>query len=383
MYTSTIENTTSQNITSIATLSDVLQSSPIPTSQAEYDASNERYEKMSVLRLRNSDTVVLGGFGVQIKVRNGALSIECQERNLLKMNRGVHKIKQIVFFSHGGYISIGALEWCIQQGITVLMLDYTGELLQVLTPKQPRNAKLTYLQYGATQNTQLSLSISIELIRRKTLSQIATLEKHQALQGVQDAIRFLEDGLQLLHQIGTIRELRSLEGRLAVAYFSCFLSFPLNWEKRALKVIPENWLSISKRSSDLSCDGYARHATNPFHAVLNFALAVLKAQVMQSINIACLSPDVGFLHTYEWGKNGVHKTSLVFDLMEPFRALVDDLVFSLFQKTTFKKGDSFQGVSGEVYMSEGFKKYVLASCRVNHVEVDRLCRWLRTTLESS
>jgi hypothetical protein len=58
-------------------------------------------------------------------------------------------------------------------------------------------------------------------------------------------------------------------------------------------------------------------------------------------------------------------------------------VFSLFQKTTFKKDDFFQGVSGEVHMSEGLKKYVLASCRVNHVEVDRLCRWLRTTLEGS
>jgi CRISPR-associated protein Cas1 len=383
MSTSTLEHTTPHTNTSITSLSALLQSSPIPTTQAEYDASNERYEKMSVFRLRNADTVVLGGFGVQIKVRNDALSIECQDRNLLKMHRGVHKIKQIVFFSHGRYISLDALEWCIQQGITVLMLDYTGEVLQVLTPKQPRNARLTYLQYGASQNTPLSLSLSIELIRRKTLSQMATLEKHPALQGVQEALMFLEDGLHLLHQIGTIRELRSLEGRLAVAYFSCFLSFPIKWEKRALNVIPEHWLSIAKRSSELSYDGYARHATNPYHAVLNFALALLKAQVMQSIHIACLSPDVGFLHTYEWGKNGVYKTSLVFDLMEPFRPLVDDLVFSFFQKTTFKKGDFFQEVSGEVHMSEGLKKYVIASCRVNHVEVDRLCRWLRSTLESS
>jgi CRISPR/Cas system-associated endonuclease Cas1 len=102
---------------------------------------------------------------------------------------------------------------------------------------------------------------------------------------------------------------------------------------------------------------------------------------MQAFTIACLSPDIGFLHTYEWGKNGVNRTGLVFDLMEPFRATVDHLVLSFFQKTTFKKGDFYQEVSGEVRMSDGLKKYVLASCRVSYIEVDRLCCWLRSLLE--
>lgn len=369
----------------VATLSTIEYniSSAIPTSQAEIDASNDHYGKKSLLTLRNSDTVVLGGYGVQVKVHNGSLCVEYQDRNLLKLSRGVHKIKQLVLFSHGGYLSLSAIEWCVQQGITVLLLDYNGELLQVLSPKQSRNAKLTYLQYGAMLDATLSLSIGVELIRRKTLSQIATLEKHQELPGSHDAITFLEDGLHLLHKIKSMQELRSLEGRLAVPYFSCFLSCPIKWDRQAIKVIPDHWHTITKRSSTLSYDGDARHAINPYHAVLNFALALLKAQVLQAINIACLSPDVGYLHTYEWGKNGVYKTSLCFDLMEPFRAVVDHLVLSLFQKITFKRGDFYQSTTGEVQMSDGLKQYILASCRVSHKEIDTLCRWLRATLESS
>jgi CRISP-associated protein Cas1 len=350
----------------------------------EYLASLAKYEKLANLRLRNFDTAVLGGYGVMLKVRNDGLVVEYQKSHepgndtVLRLNRGTHKIKQLVIFTRGGYVTIDALGWLIQQGITLYLMDYNGELLQVLTPKQPRNAKLAYLQYRAANDIpELGLGISTELIRRKTLAQIATLEKFPQLPGQSEAMATLEDGLSLLHKMPTIERLRTLEGRLAGAYFPVFANVPIKWERSAIKAIPEHWHTIGTRNSPISSNGDARHAVNPYQAVLNFSLALLKAQVLEAIVISGLEPTIGFLHSYR----GEGKNSLVFDLMEPFRAVVDAMVLAFFQKTTFKKGDFYQEVSGECRMNDELRRFIAASIRVSSIDIDKMIRWLRATLE--
>ena len=343
---------------------------------SEYTASCFKFEKLADLKLRNSDTIILGGYGCLIKIRNGSLVVEYQRaytnNKVLKLDRGVHKIKQIIVSGHGGYITFDALEWCKDQKVTVSMMNWKGEVLQVLTPKQSRNAKLSYLQWRANES-ELGLAISVELIRQKTLAQIATLEKL----GKVEAVKTLEDSIRMLHTVSTIEKLRTVEGRLAAAYFACFADMPIKWVQAAMKVVPEHWLIVSPRNSPLSNDGSGRHATNPYHAALNFAYALLEAQILQAIYIAGLDETVGFLHAYREGKH-----TLVFDLMEPFRATVDYLILQFFQKRKFKKGDFVQEFTGEARMNEELKRYILASCRVSSIEIDRLIRWLRSTLES-
>src|SRR6266496_356655 len=140
-----------------------------------------RMEKLTNLKMRNSDTIVLSGHGCYIKVRNDGLAVEysvsgSQENvRVLTMHRGVHRIKQIIVVAKSGYISLDAIEWTANQGITVIMLNFKGELLSVLTPKQPRNVKLMYLQWQASKS-ELVLTISKELIKMKTHAQIETLK---------------------------------------------------------------------------------------------------------------------------------------------------------------------------------------------------------------
>lgn len=181
----------------------------------------------------------------------------------------------------------------------------------------------------------------------------------------------------MLHTVSTIDKLRTVEGRLAATYFACFAEMPIKWVQAAMKVVPEHWLRVSSRNSPLSNDGSGRHATNPYHAALNFAYALLEAQILQAVYIAGLDETIGFLHAYREGKH-----TLVFDLMEPFRTIVDYLILQFFQKRKFKKGDFVQEFTGEARMNEKLKRYILASCRVSPIEIDRLTRWLRSTLES-
>ncbi len=318
--------------------------------QSDINASAAKYERLSNMRLRNSDTVVLGGYGCFIKIINGSFCVEYQRphepgvNKVLKLNRGVHKVKQIIIMVKGGYITLDALEWLVQQGITVFLMSFRGEVLQVLTPKQQRNAKLAYLQCKASES-DLALEISIELIRLKTLAQIATLEKYPQLAGQASAMNILEEGLQQLHKVQTIDRLRTLEGRLAMPYFNTFVDVPIKFDKQAARSVPEHWTSITDRTSPLSKNHGGWHAVNPYHAILNFAYALLECQILQAINIAGLEPSVPFLHAYQEGRY-----ALAWD---------------------FRMGN------------EEIKKYILASCRINPVEIDWLCRWLRSTLENS
>jgi CRISPR-associated protein Cas1 len=354
-------------------------SEPIMLTPIEkYDNSVARYERLSDLKLRNHDTIVLGGHGAAIKVRYDSLSCEYirgdENRYMVKLDRGTHRIRQIVLFSRGGYVTLDALEWIAQQNITLYLMEYNGELIQVMTPIQHRNAKLTYLQFQSMQS-EVGLSISKELIQRKTLSQIDTIDKFPELNNRDDTIRTLENGLHMLHSFTSIDQLRLHEGRMATAYFNTFTDIPIKWDRKYSTAIPEHWKLITPRISPISINGNARNAICPYHAVLNFSLALLKAQVLQAINIAGLSPEVGFLHTYVDGK-----LSLVFDLMEPFRAQVDSIILSLFHSKVFHKGDFIQAYSGEATMNPGLKKFVAATCRVDYIQIDRVCRWLRDIL---
>jgi CRISPR-associated endonuclease Cas1 len=155
------------------------------------------------------------------------------------------------------------------------------------------------------------------------------------------------------------------EARIAAIYWSILVGIPIQWERSAMEKIPLHWHKVPERVSGISSSHTAQHATNPFHATLNFAYALLKAQVLQSILIHGLDETIGFLHASREGGQ-----PLVYDLMEPFRSPVDERVLDIFDKTVFKKGDFIQTTTGECHLNEGLRKYIVAKCRVPNREID-------------
>ena len=355
----------------------------VPFEKSEYDASCVQYEEATDRKLRNTDTIILGGYGVQVKVQHKAL-VMCYDRvnseeKTVTLYRGTNKVRQVIICSDGGYITLDAIKWCVDENITIYLLDWRGSLVQVLTPKHPSSAKLIWQQYQATQN-ELGFSISIELVRRKTLAQIDTLQRYPHLEKQEYATKLLEQALAELHCVPTIGKLRSLEGTLAGAYFPVFVGMPIKWQKSATKIIPPHWLTITPRDSPLSKNHGARWSINPFHSALNFAYALLEGQVLRSIMMSGLEPTCGYLHAFQGDRTVL---TLCHDLMEPFRTVVDAKVLAFFEKTTFKKGDFIQVFSGEVRLNEELRRYILASCRVQNTDIDELVHWLKATLEKT
>ena len=101
---------------------------------------------------------------------------------------------------------------------------------------------------------------------------------------------------------GTLRGLEGTSGRI---YFQA-----LN------ELLPERY-QFAGRSF--------RPAKDPFNAFLNYAYGILYSRVEKTLTIAGLDPFVGFMH-----RDDYNTKSLVFDFIEPYRVIAEEVVFKLF-----------------------------------------------------
>ncbi len=96
-----------------------------------------------------------------------------------------------------------------------------------------------------------------------------------------------------------------------------------------------------------------RPARDPFNAVLNYCYGILYSQVEHACILAGLDPFVGFLHADSYGQ-----TSLVFDLIEPFRIHGERVSVFLFTGRKMKE-DFFDRSEGAVTLNEQGKPVVV------------------------
>ncbi len=346
--------------------------------RSSYYASCTQYELLADEKLDQSTSIIISGYDASMKVRGGSLVLTFKkahkqaENEIITLDRAVHGISTIILICDGGFITIDALEWCIQQNITVYLMKWTGELLQVLTPKQSSQAKLVYKQYLASQSDR-GFIISIEIIRQKTYSQIETLASCHFLNDAPKSLQLLRQGIDDLDTVSKVESLLGFEGSMANIYFNAFVGYPIQFDKRAVNAVPVHWKSISTRKNTLLLPvGVGRSAINPFHATLNYAYALLGAQILQEIISRGFDPTIAFLHSYNKDRN-----SLVYDLMEPFRPMVDKMVFSFFQSTVFKRGDFYQTLDGSCRLNEQLRRFVVASFRIEQKHLAQKVQWLK------
>jgi CRISPR-associated protein Cas1 len=95
-------------------------------------------------------------------------------------------------------------------------------------------------------------------------------------------------------------------------------------------IAKEYWALIGAFFNDPAIFGgrNRRPALDTFNVALNYAYGMLYNVVEQACFAAGLDPQLGFLHVDDYAK-----PTLVFDIIEPFRAWIDRLLLELFLKT--------------------------------------------------
>ena len=215
-----------------------------------------------------------------------------------------------------GYVTFDALDLMAINNINLIAINPRGQLTYTLESPDWRNVKLKKQQYNLSENKQ-GLKISKELIKSKMKNQkatLTTLNKNKQLKRVFNHRLKIDECISQLEELklkGNNEDVRmkimGLEGKASNEYWNGVKYF-----------IPSEigFASRTKKPTDL------------LNSMLNYGYAILASEITKSILVNGLDPYCGFLHF-----DMESRTSLTFDLIEPFRQqIVDKTVIGLINR---------------------------------------------------
>ena len=254
--------------------------------------------------------IALKGKGKYLGMEKGCFIIRDKNGNVERYPLFENVIDEITVVS-GNTVSTGALASCGFWGITVLVLTRRGEPVAVLRSIDDYSyVKTRIAQYEALKNGK-GLEIAKKIVEARIKSQNLLLEKYDLKPHDLDSFKKKIEKVDSNSLSKARTRLLGIEGKATDSYY-----------KQIFKLFPES-VRIKKRFSWRAYDGI----NNTF----NLAYTLLKYRVFVAVLRAHLEPYLGFLHSEQWSK-----PSLVCDLMELYRYLIEDLVIEFSQNLSQK-----------------------------------------------
>lgn len=273
----------------------------------------------------------LTGYGVKIRVSN----IETQSE--LEVIDGRERRDQgsayafqprripfdsIIVDGHSGYISFQALHWLSRNNVPVFVMNYDGRLISSTLPPMPMKADLRAAQFKAADNLKKKISIAHALLEAKFQRSLQVLDWLGKAYDIERQVRATRREAVKLGSARTIMRLQAVEARVAFRYWQAYR-----------EALPKK-LGFHGRMTNTD----NRNASNPVNLALNYGYGFLEGECRRAVNIVGLEAGVGFLHSTADYQT---KQSLVYDLQEPFRWLVDLTVMKAFESGNLKASDFF------------------------------------------
>ena len=232
------------------------------------------------------------------------LGVQGQELVVTKDNEVLdrvpfHKARRAVI-SSGNSVSTSALFWLAQYGVETAIVSKTDKLVATIIPAvHDARAETRLKQYEAYFSCK-GVEIAQDFARTRVESVISFMEEHDL-----NTSR-LEDWLPRINfegnRVDEVRvNIQGLEGRCIQDYL-----------KQYFDLFPD-FLKTRRR--------HQRGAKDPLNNLMNLGYEVLKRRVYVAVVAAHLDPYLGFLHSVQFGK-----PSLVCDMMEPWRAIIEDFI---------------------------------------------------------
>jgi CRISPR-associated protein Cas1 len=253
----------------------------------------------------------LKGYGFSIKVKDSKI--------ILKNNYDPFKEPEVeewyvknmpyekIVLSGKGYISTEALGLLSENNRNLILLDTYGKPVTYLNPVMESLTSTNYRigQYDTFRNPEKRAYLSKQIVKAKLESQINFL-KSTNNEDVKEGIHSLEDSLRNLDS-----SVIKTESKTSQIYFREFA-----------KLIPEKYGFHSRNQSHIRIS--KNNATDVINGLLNYGYAVLAGEISKFINGIGLDAYYGFYHRPHSGFQ-----PLVYDLIEPFRWLVEYSVYKL------------------------------------------------------
>jgi len=288
----------------------------------------------------------LRGYGFSIKVKDSKIVLKnCadpfKEPELEECFVNNMPYEKIVM-SGKGYISTEALSLLSAHNRNLILVDNYGRATTFLNPVSESLTSTKYRigQYDTFRNKAKCDYLSKQIVRAKLESQINFLRSTNKPE-LNEGISQIES---ILNQIDNSVPIIS-ENKASRIYF-----------REYQKLIPEKYEFISRNQSFIRES--KNHATDVINALLNYGYTVLAGEISKFINGIGLDTYFGFHHKTHSGFQ-----PLVYDMIEPFRWLVDYSVWKLTEAHTkgmrIVKSDYARTREGNIVMDYSLLKRFL------------------------
>jgi CRISPR-associated endonuclease Cas1 len=314
-------------------------------------------------RSTDKRSIILCGKGAGLSVKNDKLIVKCgisyepQELIAEELDRAMHGVWRIVWAGATGNFSYTAVRWCYQQNIDLVILNSNGNTILESHPNKSADIQLRRAQYTIQEERSYDIAMWIMLAKimcqSKTYHDNRILQNHRTASIIASELSALTSGMAR-----NIDDIRLIEARVANVYFEAYRDVPLKWHMADIKKIPAHWCTMGNRNSPLANDS-ARKPVSPGQAILNYAYGILEHMSRVALLACGFDISVGIVHADKTGRD-----SLVYDLMELQRGVLDNLVLEFLRKIEFRKGDFIQIPSGEVRLHPELCRAVAAVCTI-------------------
>ncbi len=275
------------------------------------------------------------------------------------------KIEAIIITANA-MVSTQAVALCLEKEIQLVLANWSGRPFGRFWASTPGRATEIRRKQYLNQDSQLAFQISKEIVKGKLVEQkklLSSLKKNRKTptEALKQSILNLQSTLAQVDSLQFTQEFKQvllgLEGFAAAEYFKAISS-----------ILPTRY-TFDRRSR--------RPARDEFNAILNYVYGYAYSDIEKIVILSGLDPNAGIYHADTYGK-----PTLVFDIIELFRARVDRLVIKIFTKKIVRESwfeSKNTTADREMYLSkEGrrniIKYYVTEESRSIQKDTWEYCR---------
>lgn len=279
----------------------------------------------------NRSLFVLNGLENQrLKVSNGRLTLELVDSNKVITRLPFPKILCLLVIGHTT-VTTALIEHCNKHGIPIVVMKPNFRLVFFYGIMAEANFLLRKKQF---ENDKGVLSIAQVLIKNKIQNQfdllLRTKEKNEKIENAKNSF---EKCLKIVDYTQDYRELMGLEGRMSKLFFENYFSF-VHWKNRTPRVKQDT-----------------------INATLDIGYTILFNYIECMTRLFGFDPYMGVYHQL-WFR----RKSLICDLMEPFRCIIDHQIRKSLKKEVFKESDFEKRQNAYYLKSENRKLYTQTFC---------------------
>ncbi|MEW6063023.1 MAG: CRISPR-associated endonuclease Cas1 [Nanoarchaeota archaeon] len=276
--------------------------------------------------------IVVNEFGSYLSKKENRFVIKTKEK---EDEYSADQVEQIIISSPSS-ISEGVVKLAIENNIDIVYTSYNGKPFARIYPCTLGGTTLTRREQAKAYFDERGALIVKEILRAKLENQLFLIKRlNKTRNGIfTQEISLLEKQLKKIRQVSDKiiddcrQKLLGYEGYVASVYFSC-----LN------KIIPFG--NREPKANDI------------FNIALNYGYGILYLEVERACILSGLDPYLGFLHVDRYGK-----PSMVLDLVEQFRPLIDRAIINLFVRKQISEND-LETIGEAIILTKSGRKKII------------------------